>query len=159
MAGKTPIIRRIEWLYTFPHLLLMAGLILLLWRIQFLYRFNLAVVYGALAYLTYSFGSKAILLKHHRSGIRLTKGHLFLEAISQFESSYTFLSKYSWIDKFRFIAMLDSSAISYREMALNNIAYSYIQLGDKAKAKEYYHRAVEEFPESEMAKSGLEHLE
>jgi hypothetical protein len=40
------------------------------------------------------------------------------------------LNRYAWIDKYRFIIMLDSSAIAYSEMALCNIAYSYIQLGD-----------------------------
>ena len=55
--------------------------------------------------------------------------------------------------------LLDSSAIGYREMALCNIAYSYVRLGDKVKAREYYQRAVEEFPESDVATGGLEYLE
>jgi hypothetical protein len=55
--------------------------------------------------------------------------------------------------------MLDSSAVSYREMALCNIAYSYAQLNDRSAALQSYRRAVEEFPESEMAKSGISYLE
>ena len=54
--------------------------------------------------------------------------------------------------------MLDSSALSYREMALVNIAYSYVQLDEKATALKYYQRALEEFPESKMAQSGIEYV-
>lgn len=59
MDAHIPIVRRIAWFYTIPHLLVMSGLILLIWGLQFLNSFELAVVYGALAYLVYSFGSKA----------------------------------------------------------------------------------------------------
>jgi len=137
----------------------MSGLILLIWRVQFPDRFRLALLYGALAYLVYSFGSKAILLRHHRRGIHFLKLGRFREAISEFQSSYSFLSKYPWIDKYRFLTMLDSSAIPYREMALCNIAYSYVQLDEKAKAQEYYRKALDEFPESDLAESGLEYVE
>lgn len=137
----------------------MSGLILLLWKVQFPNSFDLAVLYGALGYLVYSFGSKALLLRHHRRGIRFSKLKLFREAIREFESSYSFLSKYSWVDKYRFITMLDSSALPYREMALCNVAFSYAQVEERSRAKEYYRMALEEFPESVMAKSGLEYVE
>jgi tetratricopeptide (TPR) repeat protein len=159
MSANIPTVRRIAWSYTIPHLLLMLGLILLLWKVQFPDKLDLALLYGALVYLGYSFGSKAVLLKHHRRGINLSKLGLFREAIPEFQSSYSFLNKYPWIDKYRFITMLDSSAISYREMALCNIAYSYIQLEEKGRAQEYYRKALVEFPESHMAKSGLEYVE
>jgi tetratricopeptide (TPR) repeat protein len=159
MSTSNSTVKRIAWLSTIPHLLLMSGLILLLWRLLFPGKFNLAMIYGALAYLIYSFGSKAIILRHHRRGIALTKARLFREAISQFQSSYEFLSKHSWTDKYRFIIMLDSSAIPYREMALCNIAYGYVQLGDTVKAQGYYQKALEEFPDSDLAKNGLEYLE
>ena len=159
MSGNIPIVRRIAWLYTLPHLLVMFGLILLLWRVLFPNEFDLAMVYGALGYLVYSFGSKALLLRHHRRGIRLVNLKLFREAIPEFQSSYSFLSKYGWIDKYRSITMLDSSAMPYREMALCNVAFSYAQVDEKSKADEYYQKALDEFPESVMAKSGLVYVE
>ena len=55
--------------------------------------------------------------------------------------------------------MLDSSALPYREMALCNLAFSYAQVEEKSRAEEYYRRALEEFPESVMAKSGIEYVE
>jgi tetratricopeptide (TPR) repeat protein len=159
MSAEIPIVRRIAWWYTVPHLLVMFGLILLLWRVQFPNNLDLAVLYGALGYLVYSFGSKALLLRHHRRGISLSKLKLFREAIPEFQASYSYLSKYSWLDKYRFITMLDSSAVPYREMALCNIAFSYAQVEEKLRAEEYYRKALEEFPESVMAKSGLEYVE
>ena len=154
-----PIVKRIAWLYTLPQLLVMFGLILVLWKVQFPNRFDLAMLYGALGYLVYSFVSKALLLRHHRRGIRLSKLKLFREAIPEFQSSYSFLNKYSWLDKYRFITMLDSSAIPYREMALCNVAFSYAQVEEKSRAEEYYQKALEEFPESVMAKVGIEYVE
>ena len=159
MSSNVPIVRRIAWLYTLPHLLVMFALILLLWKVQFPNNFDLAILYGAVGYLIYSFGSKALLLRHHRRGIRLSKLKLFREAIPEFQSSYDFLNKYSWLDKYRFITMLDSSALPYREMALCNLAFSYAQVEEKSRAEEYYRRALEEFPESVMAKSGIEYVE
>lgn len=43
-------------------------------------------------------------------------------------------------------------------MALCNTAYAYVQLGDKVKAQEYYQKALEEFPHSDVVKTGLEYL-
>jgi len=159
MNANIPTVRRIDWLYTVPHLLVMFGLILLLWTVKFRNNFNLAILYGALGYLVYSFGSKAFLLRHQRRGINLSKLGLFPEAIYEFQSSYSFLSKYSWIDKYRFLTMLDSSAIPYREMALCNVAFSYAQVDEKSRAEEFYRMAMEEFPESDLAKTGLEYVE
>jgi hypothetical protein len=55
--------------------------------------------------------------------------------------------------------MLDSSALPYREMALCNAAFSFAQVEEKSRAEEYYRMALQEFPESVMAKRGLEYFE
>ena len=118
----------------------------------------MAAAYSAVVYLLYSFGSKAFLLRYHREGMRLSKVQQFREAIDKFERSYGFLEEHPWLDKYRFITMLDSSALSYREMALCNIAYSHAQLGEPVEALKYYQRALTKFPESEMAQSGIEFI-
>ena len=51
--------------------------------------------------------------------------------------------------------MMSRSAMSYREMAQINIAFAYSQIGDSAKAKQYYQRALDEFPHSGMARAAL----
>jgi hypothetical protein len=45
--------------------------------------------------------------------------------------------------------------MSYKEMALNNIAFCYGQLGKGKLSKEYYEKTLDEFPESGIAKAGL----
>ena len=114
---------------------------------------------GAASYLIYSFGSKSVLLRHHRRGMYFAKLNSYENAIREFQLRYEFLQKHQWVDKYRFIVMLDSSAISYREMALCNIAYSHVQLQQPVEALQYYRRALGQFPESQAAKDGIVHVE
>ena len=46
------------------------------------------------------------------------------EAINEFQKSYDFFEKNQWVDKYRYLTLLTASKSSYREMALNNIAFS-----------------------------------
>src|SRR6266542_5875888 len=158
MSQELPIVKKIAWAYTVPQLILMLLLTLLFWKAFVPTNLSMAAAYAAVVYLLYSFGSKALLLRYHREGIHLIKRQAFHEAIDAFQMSYGFLEKHPWLDKYRFITMLDSSALSYREMALCNIAYSYAQLDERVAASEYYKKALEEFPESEMAQSGIEYV-
>jgi len=43
-------------------------------------------------------------------------------------------------------------------MALNNIAFCYGQIGQGSKAIEYYERTLKEYPDSGIAKAGLNFL-
>ena len=159
MNDQAPIVRKTSWLSLIPQVLMLFALIIVSWKIVSPDNFWRGSIWGPAVYLLYSFGSKAILLKHHRKGIQLSKLNRYDDAIPEFESSYQFLSRYEWVDKFRFITMLDSSAVSYREMALCNIAYAHVQLGENLAALQYYRRALEEFPQSDLAKTGVLQLE
>lgn len=156
--SEVPVVKKIAWAYTVPQLMLLFLLTLFFWKAFLPTNLSLAAAYGAVVYLLYSFGSKSLLLRYHREGIHLSKLKAFREAIDKFQRSYGFLESHPWLDKYRFITMLDSSALSYREMALCNIAYSHVQLDDPVSALKYYQRALEEFPESEMAQSGIEYV-
>jgi tetratricopeptide (TPR) repeat protein len=158
MSAELPIVRKTAWAYIVPQLILLFLLTLFFWKTFLPTSFSMAAAYAAVVYLLYSFGSKSLLLRYHREGIHLSKRQAFREAIDRFQRSYGFLEKHPWLDKYRFITMLDSSALSYREMALLNIAYSHVQLDEKATALKYYQRALQEFPESEMAQSGIEYV-
>lgn len=139
-----------------PQLVLMALLIGLVYVVLRPQPPVLAVTYGAALYLIYSFGSRFLLLGHHRQGLMLTRDGQYAAAIEQFQASYRFFSAYPWLDRYRFLIMLTPAAQSYREMALINTAYCYAQLGDLDQTSAYYEQAIREFPESEMAKSHLE---
>jgi tetratricopeptide (TPR) repeat protein len=158
MKTELPVVRKTAWGYVFAQLILLLLLALFLWKAFFPTDMSMAATWAAVVYLVYSFGSKSVLLKNHREGMLLARKQAFREAIDKFQRSYEFLEKYPWLDKYRFITMLDSSARSYREMALCNIAYSHVQLDDAASALKYYQRALEEYPQSELAQSGLEYV-
>lgn len=151
MNSKIPIIRQIAWISIIPQLAFM-GLIIFVWHL--VYPEN-AFLYGAATYLTISYSLRSFIAKDHKNGMKNVKLGKFGEAIPYFEKSYGFFKQNSWIDKYRFLTLLSSSRISYKEMALNNIAFSYGQSGNGEKTKEYYERALREFPESEIAKSAL----
>src|SRR5215207_2221557 len=159
MNSQLPIVQKTAWLCIFPQLLIMFVLMIVGWRTLSPDNFWRGSVYGVVAYLVYSFGSKNILLKSHRRGIYYAKLSSFREAIREFQLSYEFLNKHRWVDRYRCIVMLDSSAVSYREMALCNIAYSHAQLQQHFQALQCYRRALEEFPESELAQNGVVHVE
>jgi tetratricopeptide (TPR) repeat protein len=155
MASDTPTIRQVAWISMVPQLIFMALLI---------YGYYLAgnqdfIMYGALTYLVISFILRNSIPTDHRFGMALVKRNEFREAIPYFQKSYAYFSKHAWLDKFRFITLLSSSRMSYREMALNNIAFCYGQLGDEEKAKEYYSRTLTEFPGNELAKAALNMLD
>jgi tetratricopeptide (TPR) repeat protein len=109
---------------------------------------------GIAVYLAYSLFGRLVIAKHHRRGIRLVRGQRYAEAIEHFEKSYAFFSRHLWIDR-RSITLLSAAAMSYREMALVNIAFCYSQIGRGAAAKDYYQRAIAEFPDNGMALAAL----
>ena len=114
---------------------------------------------GAFLYLAASFVMRFFVAREHRQGIVLLKNENFSGAIPLFEKSYTFFSKHSWIDRWRFLIMLSSSRISYREIALLNIAFCQAQLGNKQDAMLTYDRVQIEFPGSKMAEVSIRMLQ
>ncbi len=146
MASGKPVVRQIAWISLLPQLLL---LMVLVWFWGSM---------GALIYLLASFILRRLIPRNHRKGIRCFSSGDYPLAIREFEKSYEFFTRHSWIDRYRYVVVLTSSRASYREMALLNIAYCYGQMGQGEKAKGYYRKTLEEFPESEMAKSALRML-
>ena len=151
MSSKVPKIRQANWVSIIPHLIIM-GIIIFIWS---LINPERAILFGAITYLLISFSLRKLIPKDHRNGIKKINSEEFKGAIIDFEKSYEFFKKYEWVDKYRFITLLSSSKISYREMALANIGFSYSQIGKGLNSKEYYERTLKEFPESELAKSAL----
>ncbi|QRR02483.1 tetratricopeptide repeat protein [Dyadobacter sandarakinus] len=148
---STPIVRQTAWISLLPQLGFMGFLMLLYYAAgtdQF-------IIFGAGTYLVISRSLRFFLLKHHRQAVALVKAGDFRAAISGFQSSYNFLNKYPWIDRYRYLTLLSSSRPSYKEMALNNIAFSYSQIGEGEKAILYYNQMLAEYPESELAKAAL----
>ena len=151
MSSKVPTVKQTAWISLLPHLLIIVFLI----GIYYLVNPENAILFGVFTYLILSFSLRRLVPKDHRNGIIKNNVSNFREAISDFEKSYFFFKKHEWVDKYRYITLLSSSKISYREMALNNIAFCYGQIGNVEKSKEYYLKTLNEFPESGMAKVAL----
>ncbi|MEO8609965.1 MAG: hypothetical protein ABI690_18875 [Chloroflexota bacterium] len=155
MGSKTPVVRQVSWLMLIPQLLVMAALIVLIALLFPPKPLMMSVAYGSFLYLLYSYGSRWLLLKSHRQGMALTQANDYRGAIEKYNESYHFFSDHPWIDRYRYFTLMSPSLISFREMALINIAFCYSQIGDGANTRLYYQKALAEFPDSEMAKMAL----
>lgn len=155
MSARIPIVRQIAWLSVVPQLTIMG---LIMWLLS-IAGVRQSIVFGALAYLALSMTLRFGIPKAHRRGILLFKRKQYAEAIPEFERSYDFFNRNRWIDDWRFLVLLSSSRVSYREMAFLNLAFCHSQAGSGFKAKEYYQRTLADFPDSEMAKVSLRMIE
>ena len=151
MSSQLPIVRQIAWISVLPQLAILIGIIAICRRLN-AERF---VLLAALLYLAISVGVRNALTRHHRRGMHLFKEERFADAIPCFERSYSFFTAHSWIDKWRYLILLSSSRISYREMALLNTAFCYAQIGNGSKSLELYERTLHEFPGSKLAETAL----
>jgi tetratricopeptide (TPR) repeat protein len=79
------------------------------------------------------------------------KAHKFTESIPFFEKSVSHFTNNNWVDKYRFLTLLSISEMTYKELGLCNIAFSYSQTGNGQKAKEYYEQVLKEFPGNGLA--------
>ncbi len=155
-SGKT-IITQISWIAVISQIFLVFLLIRFFEFLKFSSDMAIMITWGT--FIFFALFLRNIIAKNHRTGMRLFRAGKYKEAIKEFEKSFEFFSKYSWVDKFRFITMLSSSRMSYKEMALVNTAFSYSQIGKGKLAKDYYMKTLELFPDSQMAKSALKMIE
>jgi hypothetical protein len=157
MPEKIPTIREFSWWSAVPHLA--AMLVLLVGSLAIFHERSTGLAVGAGAYLLLSRGLKAVLAKDHARGVRLLHGSKYDEAIAAFERSYAFFSRHAWLDRWRYLTLLSSSAYSYRELALCNIAFANLQLSRVQPALTAYRKAVLEFPGCAMARHSIHVLE
>ncbi|WP_445714416.1 tetratricopeptide repeat protein [Flavobacterium sp.] len=155
MASETPTIRQTAWVSVIPQFLFMGLLLLVFHQISS----ENAVLYGAVTYLSISYILRNFIPKSHRKGLSLYNENRFLEGIDSFQKSYDFFCQHNYLDKYRYLLLLSSSKMGYKETALNNIAFGYSQIGDGKKAKEYYERLLVEFPKNGIAKVALKMID
>jgi tetratricopeptide (TPR) repeat protein len=151
MNSKIPVVRQINWISIIPQLVI-VGIIFIIWK---LINVGDPFLSTLVTYLIISISLRFLLPRDHRHGMSLVKQEKFSEAIEYFEKSYDFFSRHNWIDKYRFVTLLSSSRMCYKEMALVNIAFCYGQIGNGLKSKEYYEKTFQEYPDNGIAKAGL----
>lgn len=154
-SSGTPIIRQVSWPAVLPQL----AAVIVAMTIAYALGVRDAVLWGVVAFLTYSIGSRQLIARAHRAGIRLVKQQYFEDAIPKFQGSFDFFERHPWIDRFRSIVLMSPSAAGYREMALANIGFCYGQLGNGEQSRTYYQKCLELFPGSGLATSALRMLD
>jgi hypothetical protein len=155
MSSGLPFVRQSKLIFVLIQLVILC-IIIILFYFAGVEDFILS---GAIVFLLLALSLKFIIARLHRRGISLIKRKKYIEAIPFFEESYRFFTTHKWVDDYRVFTMFSSSRISYREMALLNIAFCQSQIGNGTKSKEYYLRTLSEFPDSEMAKTALKLIE
>ena len=112
---------------------------------------NQPMLTAAIYYLGTAIFLRLAIPRHHRKGMKLIKNENFPEAIKAFGASYEFFTAHHWLDRHRHLILLSSSAVSYKEMALLNVAYCHGQLGQVKEMKAQYEKVLERFPLSKTA--------
>jgi tetratricopeptide (TPR) repeat protein len=144
MTPNVPALKQVAWISLIPQLIVMGLLI----YIYYIFHSQEPFLYGALTYLGLSFVLRNFVAKYHREGMRLVKQHNYTDAIRKFEKSVSFFTKNKWLDRYRFVTLLSSSKMTYKEMGLCNIAFCYGQTNNGQRAKEYYEQTLKEFPDN-----------
>lgn len=156
MNRPLPIVRELRWFFVLPQIL---SLFILLVLGMGAAGIPYGLVIGALVYLVYSVGSRAILARHHKSGMRAMKAGRWEEAIAHFRHSRAFFEKYPWLDKYRQVFLMSPSGAAYHEMSLVNEAASLIELDRPLEAKLLYEEALQLYRDCPMAKAALKAME
>ena len=151
MASSKPIVRQVAWFALVPQMAIFLFIYAVLTGLNVV----MPITYCVIIYLILFVGLRFSIPINHRRGIAAFKKENYQLAIESFNKSREFFESHGWIDRWRYLLLLSSSRISYREMALLNIAYCYGQLGKRNKSKEVYEEVLRLFPDSQMAISAL----
>jgi hypothetical protein len=123
--NKFPVARQIAWQSVISQIILMC---ICIGVVSYLGKFSVPAIFlGALIYIFYYAIIKYSLERAFSKGLSLINKGEFKQAIVEFETAYDFYSRYPWVDQWRFI-FLHSSPMSYRAIALVNIAVCYSKI-------------------------------
>lgn len=155
MASKIPLVNQIAWVALIPQILFLG----LLMFIYYLLNVGNFVLLGAITYLVLSYVVRRLMLKSFFRGIKLLKKQEVEAAIPYFETCVGFFSRNSWLDKYRYLILLSSSKMTFREMSLCNIAFCYGQINKGQKSKELYEQILKEYPDNVIALTALKMIQ
>lgn len=147
MASNAPIVKQVSKTALLFQFVVMGLFIYIFYDGELYFSF----CYGLITYSLLRIGLNFIFANDHRKGLKLVKQNKNLEAISYFEKSVEFFTKYGWLDKYRFITLLNPSKMTFKEMSLCSIAFCFTQTNNGVKAKELYERILAEYPENGIA--------
>lgn len=146
-----PVIHQIAWVSLFLQLLIMALFI----GAASYFGVTKPILAATLAYLILAVIIRLFLTSHHRRGMHYARQGRLELAIAEFQKSYEFFHRNRWLDEMRYIFLLSTSKVGYREMGLLNLAYCDLWQDRGEDAVRTYLRTIEEFPDSGLAWTGI----
>jgi hypothetical protein len=154
-----PVVRQIYWRALIPQLGAIAAIAIALWLANRAQPFSTIIFVSSLVYLLFCRTMRFCFARQHRLGIKAYRARQFERAIGHYELSYAGFCRHPFVDRYRSLLLGSASALSYRVIALCNIAFCYAQLDDGAKAVTYYETALREDPECTLAQVSLRMLQ
>ncbi len=151
------LLRQINWVSVIPHFVVLIGLAALLGLIGM--PWDIAVLIAAMFYLGLAVVLQNLIPADHRRAMQAFKRADYDAAKAAFQDSYQFFKTKSWLDEYRSIFMLSVSKMSYKEIALVNMALCDFQAGKIQEARAGYERVLTEFPNSQMAKDAIHYID
>jgi tetratricopeptide (TPR) repeat protein len=146
-----PVIHQIAWISLFLQLLIIAIFI----GAATYFGVTKPILAATLAYLIMAIVIRLFLTSHHRRGMHYAREGRLELAIAEFQRSYEFFHRHAWLDEMRYIFLLSTSRVGYREMGLLNLAYCDLWQDRGEDAIRTYLRTIEEFPDSGLAWTGI----
>ena len=146
-----PVIHQIAWVSLVLQLLIVAVFI----GVAVYFNVPKPILAATLAYIVLAAVIRMLLTSHHRRGMHYARQGRLELAILDFQKSYEFFHRHPWLDEMRYIFLLSTSRVSYREMGLLNLAYCDLWADRGEDAVRTYLRTIEEFPNSGLAWTGI----
>lgn len=144
--GKFP--RLFSWTSAVVHASLIAGISLLFAQLSVPW----PVLWGALLFLVLANVLKRVLISDFHRGIVALNAKKYDEALPWLERSATFFQRYPWLDRYRYLLLLSSSALCYRELTLVNRAQCIGRTRSFEETEQAFKDILREFPESALAR-------
>lgn len=154
---KLPSFPHLTWQATLTHVLLLVVSTLILLQITS-FTFYAAFLVPVGVFTVYRLLARSILTKDHVAGVRLMKAGEYSAAVSCFERSCSFFERYPLVDRWRYALVIASSPVTYREMALCNIAACHIQQNNPEDALLACERVLADYPNNSYAREWGEDL-
>jgi len=146
-----PVIHQIAWISLVIQMIIVGVLIGLATYLNV----PKPILAATIAYLAIAALIRLLLTAHQRRGMHYAREGRLELAIPEFQKSYEFFHRNAWLDEMRYIFLLSTSRVSYREMGLLNLAYCDLWADRGEDAVRTYLRTIEEFPDSGLAWTGI----
>lgn len=151
MLNNLPILRQVEWKFLIFQLVIIALFCYLYYALKVEYWY----FFASFSYSFLALRLRKTIAKSHRHGIMLVRNGNFPAAIPYLERSVAYFKKNQWVDQYRFITLMSSSKFSYKEIALCNLAYCFVQINNRAQAISLYKEVLQQNPNNGFAKTAL----